>query len=73
MTDNFPHLFTPITIGSKTSRNRIVFPAHGVPSLPFMEDGAEGSAFIEYQATRARGGCGLTIVGNLGCYDRPIR
>ena len=73
MTDNFPHLFTPITIGSKTSRNRIVFPAHGVPSLPFMEDGAEGSAFIEYQATRARGGCGLTIDGNLGCYDRPIR
>ena len=69
----FPNLFTPIKIGSKTARNRIVFPAHGVPSLPFMDDSADGSAFIEYQAARAKGGCGLTVVGNLGCYDKPIR
>ncbi|UCD08613.1 MAG: FAD-dependent oxidoreductase [Dehalococcoidales bacterium] len=73
MTEQFPHLFTPIKIGPKTAKNRVVFPAHGVPSLPFMDDSADGDAFVEYQATRARGGCGLTIVGNLGCYDRPIR
>ena len=73
MAAHFPNLFTPIKIGSKTARNRIVFPAHGVPSLPFMDDSADGSAFIEYQAACAKGGCGLTVVGNLGCYDKPIR
>ena len=73
MTVQFTHLFSPIRIGPKTAKNRIVFPAHGVPSLPFMDDSADGDAFIAYQTARAKGGCGLTIVGNLGCYDRPIR
>jgi 2,4-dienoyl-CoA reductase-like NADH-dependent reductase (Old Yellow Enzyme family)/thioredoxin reductase len=73
MTAQFTHLFTPIKIGSRTAKNRLVFPAHGVPSLPFMDDSADGNAFIEYQTARAKGGCGLTIVGNLGCYDKPIR
>ncbi len=73
MTDQFTHLFAPIRIGTKTARNRIVFSAHGVPSLPFMDDSADGVAFIKYQEARARGGCGLTVIGNLGCYDRAIR
>ena len=73
MKGQFTHLFSPVQIGTKTAKNRIVFPAHGVPSLPFMDDSADGDAFIAYQAARARGGCGLTIVGNLGCYDKPIR
>lgn len=73
MTLQFNHLFSPIKIGSKTAKNRIVFPAHGVPSLPFMDDRADGEAFIAYQAARAKGGCGLTVIGNLGCYDKPIR
>ena len=73
MAVQFSYLFSPIQIGSKTARNRIVFPAHGVPSLPFMDDSADGDDFIAYQVARARGGCGLTIIGNLGCYDKPIR
>ncbi len=73
MTTQFTHLFSPIKIGSRTAKNRLVFPAHGVPSLPFMDDSADGKAFIAYQAARASGGCGLTIIGNLGCYDTQIR
>ncbi len=73
MKGQFTYLFSPIKIGIKTVKNRVVFPAHGVPSLPFMDDGADGTGFIAYQEARARGGCGMIIVGNLGCYDRPIR
>ena len=73
MPAQFPNLFSPIKIGTKTARNRIVFPSHGVPALPFMGDNTDGSAYIAYQAARARGGCGLNIIGSIGCYDEPIR
>ena len=69
----FEYLFSPIKIGTKTARNRIVFPAHGVPALPFMDDDAEGSDFIAYQVARAKGGCGMVVIGNIGCYDQPYR
>jgi 2,4-dienoyl-CoA reductase-like NADH-dependent reductase (Old Yellow Enzyme family)/thioredoxin reductase len=69
----FENLFSPIKIGSKTARNRIVFPSHGVPALPFMNDGADPRGYIAYQAARARGGCGMNIIGSIGCYDEPIR
>jgi len=72
MTALFASLFSPIKIGTKTARNRIVFPAHGVPALPFMGDEADGNEYIEYQAARARGGCALTIIGNIGIsYPSP--
>ena len=69
----FEHLFTPIKIGTKTAKNRIMFPAHGVPALPFMGDSAEGSDYIAYQVARARGGCGVIVIANIGCYDEPYR
>jgi 2,4-dienoyl-CoA reductase-like NADH-dependent reductase (Old Yellow Enzyme family)/thioredoxin reductase len=69
----FENLFSPIKIGTKTAKNRIVFPAHGVPALPFMNDEAEGSAYIAYQVARAKGGCAMVIIGNIGCYDEPFR
>jgi 2,4-dienoyl-CoA reductase-like NADH-dependent reductase (Old Yellow Enzyme family)/thioredoxin reductase len=68
----YENLFSPIKIGNKTAKNRIVFPAHGI-ALPFMDDGTDGNAFIAYQAARAKGGCALNIIGNLACYDVPIR
>ncbi len=73
MTDRFPNLFSPIRIGSKVAKNRIVFPSHGVPALPFTGDNTDGKAYIEYQAARARGGCAVNIIGSLGCYDEPVR
>ena len=69
----FEYLFSPIKIGTKMARNRIVFPAHGVPALAFMGDEAEGSDYIAYQVARARGGCALVVIANIGCYDEPYR
>ncbi len=73
MSTGFPNLFSPIKIGTKTAKNRIVFPSHGVPALPFTGDDTNGRAYIEYQAARARGGCAVNIIGSLGCYDEPVR
>ena len=73
MSERFPNLFSPINIGTKTARNRIVFPSHGVPALPFIGGGTDGSGYIAYQAARARGGCGMNIIGSIGCYDEPVR
>jgi 2,4-dienoyl-CoA reductase-like NADH-dependent reductase (Old Yellow Enzyme family)/NADPH-dependent 2,4-dienoyl-CoA reductase/sulfur reductase-like enzyme len=69
----FENLFAPIKIGSKTAKNRIAFPAHGVPLADFFGDQSEGSAYIAYQAARAKGGSALNIIGSIGCYDTPIR
>ena len=52
----YEHLFSPIKIGSKTAKNRIVFPSHSFEALPFPE-------YIAYQVARAKGGCGLNIFG----------
>ena len=52
----YEHLFSPIKIGSKTAKNRIVFPCHSFETLPFPE-------YVAYQAARAKGGCGLNIFG----------
>ncbi|HSW57971.1 MAG TPA: hypothetical protein VLH15_06185, partial [Dehalococcoidales bacterium] len=51
----FEHMFSPIKIGTKTARNRIIFPCHGV-AVPLAE-------YIGYQVARARGGSGLNIIG----------
>ena len=68
----YENLFSPIKIGTKTAKNRIVFPSHGVPALPFMGGNTDGRAYIAYQAARARGGSAVNIIGSIGCYDEPI-
>jgi 2,4-dienoyl-CoA reductase-like NADH-dependent reductase (Old Yellow Enzyme family)/thioredoxin reductase len=68
----FNNLFSPLKIGNKTARNRIVFPAHGIPTaLPYCADDADGERYIAYEAARAKGGCALNIIGPLGCYEPP--
>jgi 2,4-dienoyl-CoA reductase-like NADH-dependent reductase (Old Yellow Enzyme family)/thioredoxin reductase len=73
MPAGFPNLFSPIKIGGKTAKNRLGFPAHGVPALGFMNDDSDGTGYIAYQVARARGGCALNIIGSIGCYDQPIK
>src|SRR4030042_2268154 len=51
----FEHLFSPIKIGTKTARKRIIFPCHGL-GVPLLE-------YIGYQVALAKGGCGLNIIG----------
>ena len=52
----YDNLFSPFKIGTKTAKNRIIFPAHGIPTaLPFCADDADGERYIAYEATRAKG------------------
>ena len=57
----YPHLFSPLRIGSVTVRNRIMQTAH---VKLFAQDGVDSQRNVEYQAARARGGAGLLITGN---------
>jgi mycofactocin system FadH/OYE family oxidoreductase 2 len=57
----YPHLFSPLTIGSVTVRNRIMQTAH---VKLFAHDGVDSQRNVDYQAARAKGGAGLLITGN---------
>lgn len=57
---SFEHLLSPIRIGPRTIRNRMLITGH-VPGL--AEHGAPGPREIAYQRERAFGGAGLQITG----------
>ena len=54
----FPHLFSPLRIGTVTVPNRISFSAH---LTNLSEDGLPSARYAAYLAARARGGTGLII------------
>lgn len=58
-TENFPHLFSPIQIGKKTVKNRIMSTGHDT-TLP--THGLVNEAYLAYQEARARGGVGLIVL-----------
>ena len=60
MASAFPHLFSPLQLGPKTIRNRIVSTGHDTGMVG--DDGAPGDQLIAYQRARARGGAGLIVV-----------
>jgi 2,4-dienoyl-CoA reductase-like NADH-dependent reductase (Old Yellow Enzyme family) len=66
MSKLFPHLFTPLTIGGVTIRNRILSTGHDT-TLP--TDGTVNAALIAYHAARARGAAGLIVVQVAGIHD----
>lgn len=61
---HFPHLFSPLTIGSLTVKNRIVFPPIGTRLL---EDASKGwfRRMADYYEERARGGIGMVTVSEM--------
>ncbi|HSP96413.1 MAG TPA: FAD-dependent oxidoreductase [Candidatus Dormibacteraeota bacterium] len=63
----FEHLFTPLRIGPREARNRIVFGAHftmfSEPNPVCGEPGYFGARLGRYLADRARGGVGVVIAG----------
>ncbi len=79
----FPHLFSPIKVGSLELRNRIVNTAHGTG---FTKDHVFTDQHVHYYAERARGGAAMIITesasvhptSNIGMqdtlwgYDRAI-
>lgn len=62
----FPHLFSPVTIGPVTLKNRIFSPAHG--TTLGTRDGLVGENMIRYHRARARGGAGLIIVEGMNIH-----
>ena len=56
----FPHLFSPIRIGSMTVKNRIALPSMG---LMYTHDAVMNDRFKHFYYERARGGAGLIITG----------
>ena len=68
----FENLFSPIKIGTKTARNRLVFPAHGA-MLGFYMDGNPGEEYIAYQIARAKGGSGMNVLMSPDVHRTSVR
>ena len=54
----YPHLFSPVTIGTRTLRNRIV---HASMSTHYAVAGRVTPRLIDYYANRARGGASMLV------------
>ncbi len=63
MTADFPHLLSPLKVGTRTIRNRVLVTGH-IPGLE--EAGLATDAFIAYHARRSQGGAGLQMTGTSG-------
>jgi 2,4-dienoyl-CoA reductase-like NADH-dependent reductase (Old Yellow Enzyme family) len=63
----YPRLFSPLRLGSREARNRIVCGAHFTmftePSDTWGEPGFYGERYGRYLGERARGGAGVIIAG----------
>ena len=59
MSDNFQYLFSPITLGNVTIKNRLVVLPH---NTSFANDHLINDRHIAYYTERAKGGFGLIIV-----------
>ena len=55
----FPHLTSPLSIGTHTLRNRIVFGAH---TSNMAVDGVPTERHVAYYAERAIGGAAMIVV-----------
>jgi 2,4-dienoyl-CoA reductase-like NADH-dependent reductase (Old Yellow Enzyme family) len=55
----FEHLFSPITVGPRTFRNRILSTGH--QTMFFGADKVPDDRFVAYHEARAKGGAGLII------------
>lgn len=62
----FKHLFSPITIGSHTIKNRIVLTGHDT-CLP--TDGTVNDALVAYHEKRAKNGVGLIVLQVSGVHE----
>ena len=61
MSSEYPHLLSPLQIGSTEVRNRIMQTAH---AKMYSQNGHDTQRDVDYQVARAKGGAGLLITGN---------
>lgn len=55
---NYPHLFSPVTIGGTTAKNRVFMPPI---STNLADKGYVTDTLVEHYAARAKGGVGLIV------------
>src|SRR5262245_22708676 len=65
-TSPFPHLFSPIQVGSVTIKNRILSTGHDT-SMP--TDGRVNDKLVAYHKARIEGGCGLIVMQVAGVHE----
>lgn len=68
MESAYPHLLSPLRVGSLELRNRVVSTAHGA-FLDFYRPGEPGDRYIAYQERRAAGGAGLVVLQPLHVHE----
>ncbi len=61
MSNPYPHLLSPLKIGSTEVRNRVMQTAH---VKMYSQNGINTQRDVDYQVARAKGGAGLLITGN---------
>ena len=66
MSQLFPHLFEPITLGRRSIRNRIVSSGH---DTVLDENAMIGDDLVAYHEARAQGGCGLIVLQVSGVHE----
>ncbi len=67
MSSAYPHLFSPLQVGSARLRNRIV---HASMSTRYVAGGQVTDRLITYHANRARGGASMTVTEPLNLLPR---
>ena len=61
MTEHFPHLFSPITVGQYTLKNRIMNTGHAAHFQ--TGTGLPTERYVDYVRERAKGGTGIIVTG----------
>lgn len=64
----YPHIFSPIKLGTKVAKNRIYMAPMGTNQA--NSDGSAGEQIISYYVRRAKGGTGIIVPGVV-CVDYP--
>ena len=68
MSDLFPHLFSPISVGHYTLKNRIMNTGHAAHFQ--TGTGLPTERYVDYVRERARGGAGIIVTGfTAPCHD----
>ncbi len=71
MTDIFPNLFSPLSVGSYTLKNRIMNTGHAAHYQ--QGDGTPSDAYTYYVRERAKGGVGIIVAGHtVPVYDGQL-
>jgi 2,4-dienoyl-CoA reductase-like NADH-dependent reductase (Old Yellow Enzyme family)/thioredoxin reductase len=71
MTEQFPHLFSPLRVGKYTLKNRIMNTGHAAHFQ--TGDGTPNEQYVHYVGERAKGGAAIIVTGHtVPVYDGDV-